>query len=116
MPTPRSRRQYESETHLLTDAVDPERSFVVVDDIPYDPRVGTDEFGAYEQTGRTLTGHEDAETFGFGVSDSDFDGDITVTSIEIVVTQVVADMQPCPWDCRYDCRDHFSISVPSNKI
>lgn len=34
--------RYETETLLFDDAVDPDRSFIVVDDAPYDPSVETD--------------------------------------------------------------------------
>lgn len=158
--------QYESDALLFDDAVDPERSFVVVDDTPYDPRVdtagerptleleatdvvrlpepavirvgndddrdhevhieltdgddaivdetvslepdeeceleATDAFGSYELTARALTGHEATDEFGFGISDSRFDGSVTVSDDGILATQAVADMLPCQWDIRFD--------------
>lgn len=158
--------RYESDALLFDDAVDSERSFLVVDDSPYDPRVdadgetatlelkpvdvvrlpepavirvsngaerehdvrveltaddgeiivdetvslepgerceleATDAFGRYELTARTLTGHEATDEFGFRISDSHFDGLVTVGDDGISATQSVAEILPCPWDVRY---------------
>ncbi len=153
--------QYETDDLLFAQAVDPDRSYLVVDDTPYDPVVethgdtqilelheddvvrtpepriisirnsddrdhelyieligddtlvaetvsinageereieATDEFGMYELTAQALTGHEDADSFNFVVSDSTFHGYIRVTNTEIWVTQAVAGIEACSWD------------------
>lgn len=157
--------QYETDRLRFSEAVDPDRSYLVVADTPYEPVVETDDgtdtlelhedtvvrspeprlvtvrntddrehevhvelsdddtfvdetvtlepdgereleatdrFGTYELTAKARTGHEDVETLEYRVGDAYFDGFVEVSDAGMFVTQDVADLEPCPWDVRYD--------------
>lgn len=95
-------RKYEVSV-VLHDGADPSDDEPLVDETvtvsPGEERTleATATFGTYELVGRALTGHEQSSTFEFRVSDSYFDGVVSVSEDDIVVTQGVADMLPCPW-------------------
>lgn len=62
----------------------------------------TDKFGSYDLTARTLTGHEDETSIGFGINDAARGGLVWVTEDGIRATQAEADLDPCPWDVTFD--------------
>ena len=58
----------------------------------------TDRFGTYDLTVRMLTGKQREDHFEYTISDSGFNGFVTVTESDLIVTQDVAEIVPCEWD------------------